>query len=159
VLAIGTGVGAAVLDDGKPLSVDGDSPGHFGQLDVSIEGHPAVGPDGGAGSLEGYLGAAALARCYGADPASWPAQMRVEDPPMRALVRAIRIAHALFRPHHVCLAGGVGIRLAGFAPALRLAVAEQLTDIARPDWTLTTGDSDFHAAQGAAKLAVAAQDR
>jgi glucokinase len=64
VLAIGTGVGAAVLDDGRPLWVDGDSPGHFGQMDVSLEGEPVVGPDGGAGSLEGYISAAALAARY-----------------------------------------------------------------------------------------------
>jgi predicted NBD/HSP70 family sugar kinase len=157
MLAIGTGVGAAVLDDGHPLSVDGDSPGHFGQIDVSIEGHPVTGPDGGAGSLEGYLGAAALARHYSDDPTSWPVRMRVDDPPMRALARAIRIAHAMFRPHHVCLAGGIGIRLGGIAPALRASVAIHLTNIARLDWTLSTGDSDFHAAQGVAKLAVAAQ--
>src|SRR5213075_612815 len=36
VLVIGAGVGAAVIDDGTALSVDGDSPGHFGQLDVSV---------------------------------------------------------------------------------------------------------------------------
>ncbi|HZK81062.1 MAG TPA: ROK family protein, partial [Humisphaera sp.] len=35
VLALGTGVGAAVLDDGVPLKVDGESPGHVGQFDVS----------------------------------------------------------------------------------------------------------------------------
>src|SRR5437763_116274 len=52
LLALGTGIGAAVLDDGVPLKVDGDSPGHLGQMDVSIEGAPVIGPDGGAGSLE-----------------------------------------------------------------------------------------------------------
>lgn len=156
LLAIGTGVGAAVLDDGKLLSVDGDSPGHFGQLDVSIEGHPVVGPDGGAGSLEGYLSASALSRLYVGGATAWPERMRIEDPPMRALIRAIRIAHGLFRPHHVCLAGGIGIRLGRLVADLRSAVADQLTNIARPEWTLATGDSDFHAAQGAARLAVAA---
>ena len=37
VLAIGTGVGPSVLDDGKPLYVEGDSAGHLGQLDISLE--------------------------------------------------------------------------------------------------------------------------
>ena len=64
-LAIGTGVGACVLDEGRPLHVDGESPGHFGQMDVSIAGHPVVGPDGGAGSLEGYISSAALVARYG----------------------------------------------------------------------------------------------
>jgi predicted NBD/HSP70 family sugar kinase len=147
LLAIGTGVGAAVLDDGTPLRVDGDSPGHFGQIDVSVEDHPVVGPDGGAGSLEGYLN--------GRDLADRVETIDVDDPAMKALVRAIRIAQAIYRPHHVCLAGGVGIRLGRLVPALREAVARDLTNIARADWTLSAGDSDFHAAWGAARLALA----
>ena len=154
VLAIGTGVGAAVLDDGRPLWVDGDSPGHFGQVDVSLDGEKVVGPDGGAGSLEGYLSAAALAARYGAEPGAWIRAVRTEHPPMRALIRAVRIAHAMFRPQHVVLAGGIGIRLSELTVELRAAVADRLTNIARPDWTLSTGDSDFHAAQGAARLAL-----
>ncbi|MBV9490447.1 MAG: MFS transporter, partial [Verrucomicrobia bacterium] len=61
-LALGTGVGAAVLDDGVPLRVDGDSPGHLGQIDVSLDDRAPIGPDGGAGSLEGYLGVPAIRR-------------------------------------------------------------------------------------------------
>ena len=153
LLAIGTGVGAAVLDDGRPLHVDGESPGHFGQMDVSVEGHPVVGPDGGAGSLEGYVSAAALAARYGPGN-GWLTRMGPEDPPLRALARAIRIAHALYRPHHVFLAGGIGIRLRPFVVDLQRIVAHQLTGISRPDATLSTAHSDFHAAQGAARLAL-----
>jgi hypothetical protein len=50
----------------------------------------------------------------------------------------------------------VGIRLGPAVPALRAAISHQLTNIARADWTLATGDSDFHAAQGAARLAAEA---
>ena len=149
VLAIGAGVGAAVVDDGRPLSVDGDSPGHFGQMDVSLDGEPIVGPDGGAGSLEGYLSAAALARRY----KDWASELKATDAPVRALVRAIRIGHAMYRPHHVALAGGIGNRLGRLLPEVRAAVEDRLTAIARPGWTLINGDSDFHAAQGAARAA------
>ena len=150
VIAIGTGVGAAVLDDGKPLFVDGESPGHLGQVDVSLEAHPVIGPDRGRGSLEGYIGAKALAERYGHEAAN---KIRPADPAFAALARAIRICHAIYRPHHVCLAGGVGIRLGHLVDELRTAVNADLTGIARPDWTLTTGDSDFHAARGAAQFA------
>jgi predicted NBD/HSP70 family sugar kinase len=154
VLAIGAGVGASVIDDGaRPLSVDGDSPGHFGQMDVSIEGEPVVGPDGGAGSLEGYLSAAALAARYGGGEGAWVTAMRPHDPPMRALARGVRIGHAIYRPHHVCLAGGIGNRLGHLLPDLRRTVEDRLTGIVRPGWTLATGDSDFHAARGAARAA------
>src|SRR5688572_5748894 len=64
-IALGTGVGMAVLDDGVPLFIEGASPGHIGQVDVSIAGDDVIGPDGGAGSLEGYLGVPALVKRYG----------------------------------------------------------------------------------------------
>ncbi len=56
-ISIGTGVGAAVLDDGKLLVVTGRSSGHMGQWDVSMDEPtaPPVGPDGGRGGLEGYI--------------------------------------------------------------------------------------------------------
>jgi glucokinase len=152
-IVIGTGVGAAVIDEGgKPLLVDGDSPGHIGQLDVSVEGALVIGPDGGRGSLEGYLGAPALRRRYGPDPAG---KVDPRDPAARALVRAIRIAHAIYRPHHVCIAGGTGIRLARLLPELKHRIEDKLTGVARPWWTLSFGDSDFHAAAGAARIAAA----
>lgn len=153
VVALGTGVGAAVLDDGKPLFVDGESPGHVGQFDVSVEGHAAIGPDEGRGSLEGYVGAQALARVYGQDAAE---KIRPQDAAFIALARALRICHAIYRPHHVCLAGGLGIRLGRLLPDLKSAVDDGLTNIARGDWMLTAADSDFHAARGAARIA--AQD-
>jgi glucokinase len=154
-LAIGTGVGASVLDDGRPLHVDGESPGHFGQLDVSIAGHPVVGPDGGAGSLEGYISSAALVTRYGPGDA-WVTRLQPDDPPLRALARALRIGHALYRPNHVFLAGGIGIRLMPFVDDLRRMVREHLTGISRPEATLAAAHSDFHAAQGAARLALVA---
>jgi predicted NBD/HSP70 family sugar kinase len=80
--------------------------------------------------------------------------MGPDDPPLRALARAVRIAHALYRPHHVFLAGGIGIRLKPFVDGLHRQVAHQLTRISRPDATLSAAQSDFHAAQGAARLAL-----
>lgn len=152
-LCLGTGIGAAVLDEGVPLKVDGDTPGHFGQLDVSIDEEPVVGPDGGAGSLEGYLGTAALKRFLGEDLAAGMQRARGDEAPFRALARAIRIGHAMYRPDHVALAGGIGIRMGHLMGKLRELVEDRLTNIARPGWTLVAGESDFHAAQGAARLA------
>jgi glucokinase len=152
-LALGTGVGMAVLDDGEPLRVSGDSPGHIGQVDVSIEGEPVIGPDGGAGSLEGYIGGPALAKRYGDDLAAAIAAWKGDEPPLRALARAIRICHAIYRPQHIVLAGGLGIRLGGVLEPLRARIEQDLSKVARPGWTLGVGDSDFHAATGAAAMA------
>jgi len=149
-LAIGAGVGGSVLDDGRPLFVEGESPGHIGQIDISLEGDQVVASDGGRGGVEGYLGAGVLHARYGPDPA---AKIRAGDPAFRALVRVIRICHAIYRPHHVCLAGGSGIRLGAVVDALRDAVNTELTNVARPGWTLSVGESDYHAAAGAARIA------
>jgi predicted NBD/HSP70 family sugar kinase len=151
-IAPGTGVGMAVLDEGEPLFVEGASPGHIGQVDVSIEGDAVTGPDGGAGSLEGYIGAPALAKRYGSTD-DFLKKARVDDAPIRALVRAIRIVHAIYRPNHVVLVGGIGIRLKHLVDQIKKSVETKLTSVARKDWELSTGDNDFHAAAGAARLA------
>jgi predicted NBD/HSP70 family sugar kinase len=153
VLTLGTGVGAGVLDDGVPLRVDRQSPGHIGQVDVSLEGQPVIGPDGGAGSLEGYIGAPALAQRYGPDLPAAIANWQGDEVPVRALARAIRICHAIYRPHHVCLAGGIGIHLGHVLDRLKQMISTNLSSVAREGWTLSVGTSDFHAAVGAARIA------
>ncbi|MEA2734231.1 MAG: hypothetical protein QOE14_682, partial [Humisphaera sp.] len=153
-LALGTGIGVAVIDTGGvPLFVDGESAGHIGQVDVSIEGVPVIGPDGGAGSLEGYLGAPALVKRYGPDMAKNLAGLGANDPPLKALARAIRICHAMYCPNHVALTGGIGIRMKHLLPTIRTMVEKDLTRVARPQWTLICGTDEFHAAKGAAKFA------
>lgn len=153
-ISIGTGVGACVLDDGRPLHVSGESPGHLGQMDVSsgTDQPPPLGPDGGLGSLEAYIGLPALMARYGDDLERSLNTLGPGDEPLRALARGIRIAHAIYRPDHIALLGGVGIRLRGALGALRELVQNGLTQVARPGWTLRVGESDFHAACGAARL-------
>jgi len=153
VLSLGTGVGMSVLDDGVPLAVEGTSPGHVGQIDVSLDADPPIGPDGGAGGLEAYIGAPALERAYGNVPDAL-AVMAVVDPPIRALVRAIRIIHAIYRPRHIVLAGGIGLGLRRLMPEIQSSTAAGLTSIAQGGWTLTAADHEFHAACGAAALAM-----
>jgi glucokinase len=159
-LSIGTGVGAAVLDDGLPLRVAREvlSPGHLGQLDVTLDEHDVltpVGPDGGRGGLEGYIGLPALITRYGASAlnARLADGLGPSEPPVRALARAVRIAHAIYRPNHVVLLGGTGVRLLPSLPAVRTLVDDRLTGLARLGWTLGCGDSDFHAALGVARSA------
>ncbi|HWB54047.1 MAG TPA: ROK family protein [Tepidisphaeraceae bacterium] len=153
-LAIGTGVGGAILDDGRPLLVSGNSPGHWGQVDVSLAGEDVIAPDGGAGGLEGYISTAAMQKRYGSeDIPAICAKLTGNDVPIRALVRAIRIAHAIYRPQHVVLVGGIGIQLNQLTEEIHRQVSTNLTSVARPEWTLTAGNDAWHAARGAAMLA------
>lgn len=151
-IALGTGVGMGILDDGAPLFIEGASPGHIGQFDVSLDDNPPIGPDGGAGSLEGYIGVPALRRDYGS-VANFLQKADRTAPPLRALARAIRIGHAIYRPKHVVLVGGVGTRMKHLLSDLHAIVSQNLTSVADPEWTLDCGESDFHAAIGAARLA------
>lgn len=152
-LSLGTGVGAAVLDDGAFLRVNGESSGHIGQLDVSLDADAPIGPDGGRGGLEGYIGAPALRRAFGEDFASKLGALDEHAVPIRALARAIRICHAIYRPQEIALLGFVGLSLAPAAAALRAAVDREITRVARPDWKLSFADSPHLAAEGAARLA------
>jgi len=155
-IALGTGVGACVLDDGVPLLVSGRSPGHVGQIDVSIaergDGVP-IGPDGGRGSLEAYMGVPALIRRFGQDFGPGLIGSDVNDSPLAALVRAIRICHAMYRPNTIALLGGVGMALRPRLSDLFAAVGRDLTSVARAGWTLAGPGHAFHAACGAARLA------
>jgi predicted NBD/HSP70 family sugar kinase len=156
-LSLGTGVGACVLDDGVPLHVSGTSPGHIGQLDVSLGvGEVPVGPDGGRGSLEAYIGLRALVGAPDTHPGWSLATITADSPPLLALARALRICHAIYRPQHIRLLGGVGVRIAHALPALRERVAHELTSVARDGWTLDAGTTPYHAARGAARLALRA---
>jgi predicted NBD/HSP70 family sugar kinase len=155
-IALGTGIGLGVIDDGGvPLYVHGESPGHIGQMDVSIAGDDVIGPDGGAGSLEGYLGAPAIAQRYGPDMAKTLANFSENDPPLKALARAIRICHAIYVPRHVALVGGIGIRMKHLLSTIKRMVDANLTRLAEKECTLICGDDEFHAATGAARYAAA----
>jgi len=161
-LSLGTGIGATVLDDGVPLRVSGTSPGHLGQIDVGIadeRGVIPIGPDGGRGTLEAYLGLPALRASNAAAPGTTAIFLADGGIELRALARALRIAHALYRPRHIRLLGGVGLALGPNLRALRALVDSDLTRLAIPGWTLEIGDSPFHAAGGAARLATPTADR
>lgn len=158
-ISLGTGVGACVLDDTTPLIVSGGGPGHLGQMDVSSaidEPDAPVGADGARGTLEAYVGYRALCARYGDGLERMPksGEMLLHEPPIRALVRALRIAHAIYRPDTIALLGGVGVLLTPLLPGLHAAVADGLTTLARPHWRLIAGDHSYHAARGAARLAM-----
>ena len=153
-IALGTGVGMSILDNGQRLALNGLSSGHLGQIDVSLEDGPVpTGPDGGRGGLEAYIGLPALIREFGPDlPAAVP-HMNSRTPALRALAKAIRIVHAIYRPDEIILAGGVALALAPHAGLLTATVQDRLTSLARPHCTIDIAPDTFCAARGIARLA------
>jgi len=157
VLAIGTGVGLALVEDGESLSIGSKGIGHLGQLDVGRCGSAdRFTREGTRNTLESYVGAGALRERFGMDEEGLVREIgRVadDDPFVVALVRALRAVHAIYAPEAVVLAGGVGMALAPRREELYRLVCDGLTSLACSDWELRFGMSLFHAASGAACLA------
>lgn len=157
-IAIGTGVGASLIEDGRPLRLGRGSVGHVGQIDIGPIGCPEhdgpFGPDGGRNTLEAYLGVAAFRKRFGDDFTATLQSLPETDPGFIALVRLVRIVLPVYTPDLILFMGGVGIALASRAEALRVMIGKDLTRVAPPGWTLGFGTHQHHAAFGAARLAV-----
>jgi len=153
-LSLGAGVGGIVLDDGRPLLITRGTSGHFGHIDVSggLPDAPAT-PAAGRGALEAYVGAEALRRA-GVDLDAPAGLGRPALPAaLAALARGLRILLALYRPDHIVLLGGVGLKLQPLLPQLDAQVRDRLTTAAAP-FTLACGRAGyFAAALGAAAAA------
>lgn len=146
-ISIGTGVGASVLDDGRPLHVSGETPGHLGQVDVTLDQNSEPR------TLESYLGAKPLRSEFGEGLPEAIAGFHERSKPIRALACAIRIAHAIYRPDTVALLGFIGMQFASCRAVLDAVVRADLTPVAKPHWHLAFGSTPYHAAIGAARLA------
>lgn len=157
-IAIGTGVGTSLVEHGRALRLGDGTIGHLGQLDIGllpgVEPPGPLGPDGGRNSLEAYLGVGALRTRLGPDFADHLGRLAPSDPALLALVRAIRIGVGVYTPQLVLVLGGLGIALRVHREAIERMVRLDLTSVAPRGWQLDFGRSRFHAAQGAARLAV-----
>jgi predicted NBD/HSP70 family sugar kinase len=152
-LAIGAGVGGLILDDGKPLLITRGTSGHFGHMDVSGGQADAPStPAGGRGALEAYIGDAAL-RKAGVDIAAVDGLNHpAAGPALGALARGLRILLALYRPDHIVLMGGLGLKLGPLLGELERRVRDGLTTAAPGLFSLTCGRVGyFAAALGAAE--------
>lgn len=154
-IAIGTGVGMALVERGRSVTIGDGGLGHFGQIDVGPIGDGVspgnrIGPDGGRNSLEAYLGAPALRARFGDELAEGITSMRETDPALIALSRAVRIALALYTPRRVVLIGGLGMAMERHATLIDSMIRDGLTGVAPEGWRLSFGTSRHHAARGAA---------
>jgi len=156
IIAIGTGVGLAVFDDREAVGIGKRGVGHLGMMDMGRLGErDVVGPDGAKNTLESYIGARAIeARFPGVEPTKMPeaiGTLAMDKLAMTAIVRMIRVVHAIYVPDQIVLMGGIGIALKPLQIQLQTVVNDGLTSLANPSWRLMFGDSPYHAARGAAR--------
>jgi len=156
IIAIGTGVGIAVFDDREAAGIGKRGVGHLGMMDMGRLGErDVVGPDGAKNTLESYIGARAIeARFPEIESAMLPeaiGTLAMDEPTMTAIVRMIRVVHAIYVPDQIVLMGGIGIALKPLQIQLQTVVNDGLTSLANPSWRLMFGDSPYHAARGAAR--------
>lgn len=154
-IAMGTGIGAALLEDGKVIRLGRGSVGHLGQIDLGAigPGLVPVGPDGGRGSAEGYLGVGVLRSRFGVDLSGIHQGLGEDDPVVQAAARLIRVALAIYTPDVVAMVGGVSLALRPLAPVIERLVRAELTSVAPRGWSLVFGNCRHHAARGAAMAA------
>jgi len=155
IIAIGTGVGLCVFDDAVPIGIGKASIGHLGMMDIGRLGQDdLISPDGSKNTLESYIGTRAIElRFPGVKPEDLPdsiATLTIDEQTIQALVRAIRVVHAIYVPDQIVLMGGVGIAFKPLQSKLQTTVNDGLTSLANPNWRLMFGDSPYHAARGAA---------
>ena len=158
VIAIGTGVGFAMFEDGAQVSVGSRGIGHLGQLDVGrCAQDDRFDADGARNTLEAYVGVRAIRMELGTDDESvikaYLESATADAPCLRALVRALRVVHAIHVPDTIVLAGGIGVALQSRHDLIRSLVNDGLTSMANTEWNLMFGDSLYHAAAGAARVA------
>jgi glucokinase len=118
-LAVGTGLGAGVIVDGKPLLIDGGNSGNTGLVVIDPDGEVgATGIRGCAEDLCGVAGIEQLARArYGREVSAREviaAAHTGQDPEAAAIMQQIghylghtlAILSVIFYPHRIALTGG-----------------------------------------------------
>ncbi len=142
-ISMGTGVGLGVFDDGQVVGIGQRGIGHIGMVEI----------DRGQ-TLESVVGIPALRARFGDEIREGIAAMGKDDPMILAVVRMIRVVHAIYVPRSVVLMGGVGMTLEQHHEVIdRLTRDDGLAEVADSAWALEFGSSMFHAAMGAARLA------
>lgn len=162
--AIGTGIGGAVVIDGRPYQGARGRAGEIGHIVVWPGGSPCV--CGGRGCLETVSSASAVARRYallGGKPGATAADVCVAvatDPRARAvweeavsgLADALVTYATLMDPDRVVIGGGLALAGEALFQPLRSAVAQRCT-LAHPPTVVPAGLGDGAALIGAGLLA------
>ncbi len=166
LLTLGTGVGGAVVLDGKLFTGRLGSAGELGLITLNPDGPPCN--SGNNGSLEQYVSATAIRRDTGKAPAEL-GKLALQNDPFaltfwidygKKLAAGIASLVYIFTPEVVVIGGGVCASARYFFPALEAEVNRRVLETSRADMKLIVAELGNNAGMvGAAKLAWEAVSR
>ena len=160
LLTLGTGVGGAIILNGKLFTGRNGSAGELGLITLNPDGHPCN--SGNQGSLEQHTSATAIIRNTGKTPADWGKLADENDPEALAfwqdygktLATGIASLVYVLTPELVIIGGGVCASAKYFLPALEIELHRRVMATSRIDLKIVVAALGNNAGiTGAAKLA------
>ena len=159
IIAIGTGVGLGVFDNGLHVGIGNAGIGYLGMLDIGrLDTDDRYDKQGARNTLESFLGARAIEQRFADLPfescSDGIQSLAMDDPICQALIRMIRIVHAIYTPNQIVLMGGIGSAFSVHQEQIYALANEGLTPLACSSWTLDFADHPYFAAIGAARSCI-----
>ncbi|NES83041.1 MAG: ROK family protein [Moorea sp. SIO2B7] len=160
LLTLGTGVGGAIILDGKLFTGHLGAAGELGLITINSDGHPCN--SGNQGSLEQYVSVQAIRRCTGKDPAELGKRAQANDKEAlafwqeygRLLGAGLASLIYILTPEAVVIGGGVSASAEFFFPTTLAEIERRVLPSSRVGLQLLTAELGNQAGiVGAAKLA------
>ena len=160
LLTLGTGVGGAVVLDGKLFTGRLGTAGELGLITLNPDGPPCN--SGNNGSLEQYVSVAAIRRQTGKEPEEWGKRARAGDQEAlkfwrnygRLLGAGLTSSIYILTPEAVVIGGGVSASAEFFFPTALAEIERRVMATSRVDLKLVRAEVGNDAGMvGAAKLA------
>ncbi len=160
LLTLGTGVGGAIILNGKLFTGHQGAAGDLGLITLNPNGPPCN--SGNSGSLEQYTSARAIRRCTGLEPAVLGEKARTGNPEALAfwhrygcdLGAGLASLIYVLAPEAILLGGGISASAEFFLPAATAEIEQRVQPSTRGDLQLLTAQLGNDAGTiGAARLA------
>jgi glucokinase len=160
MLTLGTGVGGAILLNGKLYTGSHGAAGELGLITLAADGPECK--SGNRGSLEQHISALAVIRETGKEPAAWAALAEAGDPQALEFWRkygsylGLGLTSLIYvlTPELVILGGGIAASSKFFLPAVQQEITDRVLLPSRQELKIVNAELGNQAGMlGAAKLA------
>lgn len=161
LLTLGTGVGGAIILDGKLFVGHQGAAGELGLITLNPDGPPCN--SGNQGSLEQYVSVTAIRRCTGLEPAQLGAMAKAGDPEALTFWRSygkdlgagLTSLIYVLTPEAIAIGGGICASAEFFFPAALEEIKRRVLPSSRTGLQLLCAELGNQAGMvGAAKLAL-----